>query len=68
MNYFEWSKEYENTAREMNNMVIRLKKQRAAMGKSSKKEMDDKIAFYRSLRNESLRIAAHLEKRSKGVA
>lgn len=68
MNYFEWSQEYENTAREMDSMVIRLKKQRAAKGKSDKKELDDKIAFYRSLRNECLRIAAHLRKRSKGVA
>ena len=39
-----------------------------AKGKSDKKELDDKIAFYRSLRNECLRIAAHLRKRSKGVA
>lgn len=68
MNYFEWSQEYENTAREMDSMVMRLKKQRAAKGKSDKKELDDKIAFYRSLRNECLRIAAHLRKRSKGVA
>ena len=68
MNYYEWSQEYENTAREMDSMVMRLKKQRAAKGKSDKKELDDKIAFYRSLRNESLRIAAHLKKRSKGVA
>ena len=68
MNYYEWSQEYENTAREMDNMVMRLKKQRAAKGKSDKKELDDKIAFYRSLRNECLRIAAHLRKRSKGVA
>lgn len=68
MNYFEWSQEYENTAREMDSMVMRLKKQRAAKGKSDKKELDDKIAFYRSLRNECLRIAAHLKKRSKGVA
>ena len=65
MNYYEWSQEYENTAREMDSMVMRLKKQRAAKGKSDKKELDDKIAFYRSLRNECLRIAAH---RSKGVA
>ena len=68
MNYYEWSQEYENTAREMDSMVMRLKKQRAATGKSDKKELDDKIAFYRSLRNECLRIAAHLRKRSKGVA
>ena len=68
MNYYEWSQEYENTAREMDGMVMRLKKQRAAKGKSDKKELDDKIAFYRSLRNECLRIAAHLRKRSKGVA
>ncbi|MBQ1308913.1 MAG: hypothetical protein II118_00605 [Ruminococcus sp.] len=68
MNYYEWSQEYENTAREMDSMVMRLKKQRAAKGKSDKKELDDKIAFYRSLRNECLRIAAHLRKRSKGVA
>ncbi|MBQ1687027.1 MAG: hypothetical protein II629_07985 [Ruminococcus sp.] len=68
MNYYEWSQEYENTAREMDSMVMRLKKQRAAKGKSDKKELDDKIAFYRSLRNECLRIAAHLKKRSKGVA
>ena len=68
VNYYEWSQEYENTAREMDSMVMRLKKQRAAKGKSDKKELDDKIAFYRSLRNECLRIAAHLRKRSKGVA
>lgn len=68
MNYYEWSQEYENTAREMDSMVMRLKKQRAAKGKSDKKELDDKIAFYRNLRNECLRIAAHLKKRSKGVA
>ncbi len=68
MNYYEWSQEYENTAREMDSMVMRLKKQRAAKGRSDKKELDDKIAFYRSLRNECLRIAAHLRKRSKGVA
>ena len=45
MNYYEWSQEYENTAREMDSMVMRLKKQRAAKGKSDKKELDDKIAF-----------------------
>ena len=68
MNYFEWSREYEQTASELNKVITRLKKQKCGKGESKKKELNDKIALYRGYRNECLRVADHLMERHNGVA
>ncbi len=68
MNYIEWSKEYETTAAELEKVLTRLKREREGKGKSNRKELDDKIIYYRRLRSECLKISAHLLARSKGVA
>ena len=68
MNYLEWSHEYEKTAEEMNMMMLRLKQKRMGGSKTEKKELADKIIYYRNRRNECLRIARHLSERHRGVA
>ena len=68
MNYFEWSREYEQTAMELDKVITRLKKEKCGKGDSMKKELNDKIALYRCYRNECLRVADHLMQRHKGVA
>ncbi len=68
MNYLEWSHEYEKTAEEMNIMMLRLKQKRMSGSKTEKKELADKIIYYRNRRNECLRIARHLSERHRGVA
>ena len=68
MNYLEWSHEYEKTAEEMNMMMLRLKQKRMNGSKTGKKELADKIIYYRNRRNECLRIARHLSERHRGVA
>ncbi len=68
MNYLEWSHEYEKTAEEMNMMMLHLKQRRMSGSKTEKKELADKIIYYRNRRNECLRIARHLSERHRGVA
>ena len=68
MNYFEWSKEYEKTARELDTVIERLKKQKKGKREGEKKELSDKIALYQSYRNECVQISNHLMQRHLGVA
>lgn len=68
MNYFEWAQEYETTAMELDKVVNRLKRERRSACESVKKELSDKISFYRGCRNECLGIANHLMDRHRGVA
>ncbi len=68
MNYFEWSKEYEQTARSLDRIIDSLTKQGAGKGDATKKEINNKIASYKAWRNEALRTANHLMRRHKGVA
>ena len=68
MNYLEWSKEYEQTAERLNEVIVRLKRKRSGLSESKKKELDDKIRFYRSCRNDAFEIAQHLLNRHRGVA
>lgn len=68
MNYYNWSKEYEQTAAALNEVVMRLKRRRTGLSESEKKELTDKISFYRRCRNEALDIAQHLMARHKGAA
>ena len=68
MNYFEWSQEYKQTARELDKVITRLKKQRIGKREGEKKELSDRIALYKSYRNECVHIANHLLQRHLGVA
>lgn len=68
MNYLEWSKEYEQTAEEMERMMKRFQKERAKQGRTADKELTDKIAHYRLCRNECMDIANRLMQRHLGVA
>lgn len=68
MNYFEWSQEYEQTARELDKVIARLKKQRTGKREGEKKELSDRIAMYKFYRNECIHIANHLMQRHMGVA
>lgn len=68
MNYLEWSKEYEQTASELNRVVQRLKKERRHAGRADYKELTDRITHYRHCRNECMLVAQHLRERHKGVA
>ena len=52
----------------MNMMMLRLKQKRMSGSKTEKKELADKIIYYRNRRNECLRIARHLSERHRGVA
>lgn len=67
MNYLEWSHEYEATAQELDKLIQRLKKQRTA-SPANKRELSDKIAFYRQCRAECMQISNHLLERHRGVA
>ena len=68
MNYLEWSKEYEQTAERLNEVIVRLKRRRGGLSESEKKELADKLRFYRRCRNEAYDVARHLLNRHKGVA
>lgn len=68
MNYFEWSKEYFDTASEISEVIERLKAQRKNAGNTEKKEIDIKISKYRSCYYDCMDIANHLLERHKGVA
>ena len=68
MNYFEWSTEYEKTALELEAVMDKLKSRRRTASESEKKELSDKITFYRHCRNECRDIANHLMQRHRGAA
>lgn len=68
MNYFEWSQEYYNTAEEIAVVIEKLKKEHKGKTPYKQKELNLKIAKYRSYYNECLDIANHLLARHKGVA
>lgn len=68
MNYFEWSKEYYETAAEIANVIEKLKNSRKKCNLSEKNEFDRKIAAYRMYYNECILTANHLIERHKGVA
>ncbi len=68
MNYYEWSREYTDTAEKLNEVILRLKAQRKKSNLSQKKEIDAKLAQYRTCYSECLRTADHLMQRYRGVA
>lgn len=67
MNYYEWSLEYYNTAKSIENVIERLKKKRACSDVVGKKELDIKLAKYKVYYNECMQIANHLKLRYEGV-
>lgn len=68
MNYYEWSKEYAQSAEALDKIISRLKEQRKRVHSSHRKELDDRIAFYKVCRNECVQTADHLMQRYEGVA
>ena len=68
MNYFEWSQEYYNTAAEIAIVIEKLKNERKGKTPFEQKEINMKIAKYRTYYNEFLDIANHLLAWHKGVA
>ena len=68
MNYYEWLREYTDTAEKLNEVILRLKAQRKKSNLSQKKEIDAKLAQYRACYSECLRTADHLMQRYRGVA
>ena len=68
MDYIEWSSEYDDEACRLNEVMDRLKKRRRSASESEKKELSDRIAFYRRCRNECRDIARHLTDRHRGIA
>ncbi len=68
MNYLKWSKEYEQTAMELDKVVQRLKEERRHAQRADYKELTDRITHFRWCRKECLSIAQHLRDRHKGVA
>lgn len=67
MNYIEWSQEYTDTADSLMAVIDRLKAQKESADLAGKKELDIKIAQYRSYYNECIAIANHLKARHEGV-
>ncbi len=67
MNYFEWSQQYYDTAKDIDNTILKLKKQRCKACLTEKKELDLKIAKYRTIFYECMQTARLLELRHKGV-
>ena len=68
MNYFEWSQEYYNTAAEIGIVIEKLINERKGKTPYEQKELNLKLAKYRTYHNECLDIANHLLARHKGVA
>ncbi len=68
MNYFEWSQEYLQTANQLDRVLERLQTERAGASESVKKELSERILFYRSCRRDCLEIADILMDRCRGVA
>lgn len=68
MNYYEWSQEYKQTAAQLDKVIKRLLNERKGKCESTKKEISDKISFYRCCKYECLRVAEHLMQRHLGVA
>ncbi len=67
MNYLEWSNEYEETAKMLDELIQKLKKQRTA-SPANRRELSDKITYYRQCRAECIEISNHLRDRHRGVA
>ena len=68
MNYYEWSQEYVQSANQLGNFIHKLKEQRKSASVSQKKELDDKIAYYRTCYHECMDTANLLMQRYEGVA
>ena len=68
MNYLEWSQEYNNTAEQIALVINKLKKERKGKTPYEQKELDTKIAKYRTYYYDCLNTANHLLARHKGVA
>lgn len=68
MNYFEWSQEYYDTAKKIENIIYALRLKRKNAKLSEKKELDLKITKYREVYYECMQTANLLFDRHKGVA
>lgn len=67
MDYYNWSLEYEDTANEIANVIEKLKSDKKGKTETQRKEIDLKIAAYRTYYNECKLIANHLMARHEGV-
>ncbi len=67
MNYLEWSLEYKDTADEIACVIKKLRDSKQGKGETQKKEIDLKIAKYRTYYNECMNISRHLMDRYEGV-
>lgn len=68
MNYFEWSQEYLETAKKIEDIISMLKAKKINAEISEKKELDLKITKYREVLYECMQTANLLFERYKGVA
>ena len=57
IDYFEWSNEYKNTAKNIADLIDRLKSEKRGKSNFSKKELDVKIAKYKIYYNECIHIS-----------
>ncbi len=67
MNYLEWSTEYLNAAKGIDDTITKLRTQRKNATFSEKKELDATIYKYKTIFNECMQTARLLELRHKGV-
>lgn len=67
MNYIEWSEEYRATADSIADVINRLKSEKYGKSPLGKKELDVKIAKYKTYYNECIHISNHLMARYEGV-
>ena len=67
MKYLERAHEDEESAEKLNRVIQRLLRERTGKGKTERKELSDRIAYYKRIRNECLNISNHLTERHLGV-
>jgi len=68
MNYLTWSMEYTQTAEELAKVIEKLKTARTCASPSQKKELDQKLALFRSYYRECIQTAALLKERHRDAA
>lgn len=68
MDYLAWSEEYTATAQQLAKVIARLKKQRSALPRSERKELDNRVLQYKIYYGECIRTADLLRERGKGIA
>lgn len=66
MNYYQWSLEYKESAQEIAFVIEKLKASKQGKSLTQIKEIDSKIAKYKTYYNECMQIANHLMGRYLG--